>query len=95
MHEQQDAKLLRLRPERMELPIGELLALTAAADCGASEAQLLDRLVSAAFPKDQKVSWALNLASRPPMICIAFMNWLFVLLYRVCSLRMVLALKML
>ena len=45
VHEEQHAQLLRLCPERIELAIGELLAFDAAADGGAAQAQLPDRLV--------------------------------------------------
>ena len=45
MHEQHHAQLLRLRPERIELPIRQLLAFDAAADGGAAQSQLPDRLV--------------------------------------------------
>ena len=42
MHEDQDAQLLALGPERMEPRIGQLLVADAAADTDAAEAELLD-----------------------------------------------------
>ena len=45
MHEQQHAELLGLRPERIELAIGQLLPFDAATDGGAAESELLDRLL--------------------------------------------------
>ena len=45
VHEQQHAQLLRLRPERIELAVGQLLPFDAAADGGAAQAELSDRLV--------------------------------------------------
>src|SRR5207244_8447175 len=41
MHEDQHAELLGLGPERVELGVGELQALDAAADRGAAQAELL------------------------------------------------------
>ena len=45
VHEEHDAELLRLGPERIELAIGQLHALDAAADRGAAHAELLHRVI--------------------------------------------------
>ena len=45
VHEDQDAQLLALGPERMEPGIGQFLAGDAAAHADAAEAQLLDRML--------------------------------------------------
>ena len=45
MHEEQDAELLRLCPERIELAVGDFLAFDAASDGGATQSQLFDALL--------------------------------------------------
>ena len=45
MDEDQDAELLGLGPERMELRVGQLLAVDAAADADAAQAELLDAVL--------------------------------------------------
>src|SRR3989442_6910203 len=45
MHEDHDAELFRLGPERVELAIRQFLAFAAASDRGATKAQLPDRFI--------------------------------------------------